>query len=142
MKGTQTEVGLKELFMANSEDHLLLLFSSEKLEELNKKEEAKMLREKALVELGHARGILEKMIKYMGVESIREWLSEIKNKKAENVRDEFTLTSTIYLLSKLLSEKVSDEKEKEELTKQADEYYQKAKGAYERILESNVSLTK
>lgn len=140
MKGTQTEMGLKGLFMANSEDHLLLSFTSEKLYQLNKKEESQMVKEKSLVELGHARGILEKLIKYMGVDSMREWLNEIKNKKGEDVKEEFMLTSTVYLLSKLLSEKVSDIKEKEELTKQAEIYYQKAKEIYDKLLESNVNI--
>lgn len=140
MKRTQTEMGLKELFMANSEDHLLLSFTSEKLYQLNKKEESQMVKEKSLVELGHARGILEKLIKYMGVDSMREWLNEIKNKKGEDVKEEFMLTSTVYLLSKLLSEKVSDIKEKEELTKQAEIYYQKAKEIYDKLLESNVNI--
>jgi hypothetical protein len=125
MKGTQTEMGLKGLFMANSEDHLLLSFTSEKLYQLNRKEEAQMVKEKSLVELGHAKGILEKLVKYMGVNSMKEWLNEIKNKKGDDVKEEFMLTCTVYLLSKLLSEKISDIKEKEELTKQAEIYYQK-----------------
>jgi cellulose biosynthesis protein BcsQ len=140
MKGTQTEMGLKELFMANSEDHLLLSFTSEKLYQLNRKEEAQMVKEKSLVELGHAKGILEKLVKYMEVNSMKEWLNEIKNKKGDDVKEEFMLTSTVYLLSKLLSEKVSDIKEKEELTKQAEIYYQKAKEIYEKLLESNVNI--
>ncbi|MFP3198106.1 MAG: hypothetical protein RXQ78_06615 [Sulfolobaceae archaeon] len=140
MKGTQTEMGLKGLFMANSEDHLLLSFTSEKLYQLNRKEEAQMVKEKSLVELGHAKGILEKLVKYMGVNSMKEWLNEIKNKKGDDVKEEFMLTSTVYLLSKLLSEKVSDIKEKEELTKQAEIYYQKAKEIYEKLLESNVNI--
>ncbi|BCU69226.1 hypothetical protein [Stygiolobus caldivivus] len=139
MKGTQTEMGLKELFMANCEDHLLLSFTSEKLYELNKKDEAQMVKEKSLVELGHAKGILEKLIKYMGLESMKDWLEEIKNKKAENIKEDFMLTSTVYLLSKLLSEKVSDTKEKEELKGQAEVYYQKAKEKYEQVLESSIS---
>ena len=140
MKGTQTEMGLKGLFMANSEDHLLLSFTSEKLYQLNRKEEAQMVKEKSLVELGHAKGILEKLVKYMGVNSMKEWLNEIKNKKGDDVKEEFMLTSTVYLLSKFLSEKVSDIKEKEELTKQAEIYYQKAKEIYEKLLESNVNI--
>lgn len=140
MKGTQTEMGLKGLFMANSEDHLLLSFTSEKLYQLNRKEEAQMVKEKSLVELGHAKGILEKLVKYMGVNSMKEWLNEIKNEKGDDVKEEFMLTSTVYLLSKLLSEKVSDIKEKEELTKQAEIYYQKAKEIYEKLLESNVNI--
>jgi len=140
MKGTQTEMGLKGLFMANSEDHLLLSFTSEKLYQLNRKEEAQMVKEKSLVELGHAKGILEKLVKYMGVNSMKEWLNEIKNKKGDDVKEEFMLTSTVYLLSKLLSEKISDIKEKEELTKQAEIYYQKAKEIYEKLLESNVNI--
>lgn len=140
MKGTQTEMGLKGLFMANSEDHLLLSFTSEKLYQLNRKEEAQMVKEKSLVELGHAKGILEKLVKYMGVNSMKEWLNEIKNKKGDDVKEEFMLTSTVYLLSKLLSEKVSDIKEKEELTKQAEIYYRKAKEIYEKLLESNVNI--
>ncbi|MEJ2772034.1 MULTISPECIES: hypothetical protein [unclassified Stygiolobus] len=140
MKGTQTEMGLKGLFMANSEDHLLLSFTSEKLYQLNRKEEAQMVKEKSLVELGHAKGILEKLVKYMGVNSMKEWLNEIKNKKGDDVKEEFMLTSTIYLLSKLLSEKISDIKEKEELTKQAEIYYQKAKEIYEKLLESNINV--
>ncbi|MFP3346088.1 MAG: hypothetical protein RXR17_01415 [Sulfolobaceae archaeon] len=139
MKGTQTEMGLKGLFMANSEDHLLLSFTSEKLYQLNRKEEAQTVKEKSLVELGHAKGILEKLVKYMGVDSMKDWLNEIKNKKGHDVKEEFMLTSTVYLLSKLLSEKVSDIKEKEELTKQAEIYYQKAKEIYEKLLESNVN---
>ncbi|MFP3232946.1 MAG: hypothetical protein RXR08_04480 [Sulfolobaceae archaeon] len=140
MKGTQTEMGLKGLFMANSEDHLLLSFTSEKLYQLNRKEEAQTVKEKSLVELGHAKGILEKLVKYMGVDSMKDWLNEIKNKKGDDVKEEFMLTSTVYLLSKLLSEKVSDIKEKEELTKQAEIYYQKAKEIYEKLLESNVNI--
>jgi hypothetical protein len=140
MKGTQTEMGLKGLFMANSEDHLLLSFTSEKLYQLNRKEEAQMVKEKSLVELGHAKGILEKLVKYMGVNSMKEWLNEIKNKKGDDVKEEFMLTCTVYLLSKLLSEKVSDIEEREELTKQAEIYYQKAKEIYEKLLESNVNI--
>ncbi|MEJ2779881.1 hypothetical protein WIW89_02985 [Stygiolobus sp. CP850M] len=140
MKGTQTEMGLKGLFMANSEDHLLLSFTSEKLYQLNRKEEAQMVKEKSLVELGHAKGILEKLVKYMGVNSMKEWLNEIKNKKGDDVKEEFMLTCTVYLLSKLLSEKISDIKEKEELTKQAEIYYQKAKEIYEKLLESNINV--
>jgi len=140
MKGTQTEMGLKGLFMANSEDHLLLSFTSEKLYQLNRKEEAQMVKEKSLVELGHAKGILEKLIKYMGVNSMKEWLNEIKNKKGDDVKEEFMLTCTVYLLSKLLSEKISDIREKEELTKQAEIYYQKAKEIYEKLLESNINV--
>jgi hypothetical protein len=140
MKGTQTEMGLKGLFMANSEDHLLLSFTSEKLYQLNRKEEAQMVKEKSLVELGHAKGILEKLVKYMGVNSMKEWLNEIKNKKGDDVKEEFMLTCTVYLLSKLLSEKISDIKEKEELTKQAEIYYKKAKEIYEKLLESNINV--
>ncbi|MFP3187597.1 MAG: hypothetical protein RXR07_00785, partial [Sulfolobaceae archaeon] len=123
-----------------SEDHLLLSFTSEKLYQLNRKEEAQMVKEKSLVELGHAKGILEKLVKYMGVNSMKEWLNEIKNKKGDDVKEEFMLTCTVYLLSKLLSEKISDIKEKEELTKQAEIYYQKAKEIYEKLLESNINV--
>ncbi|MEM4138626.1 MAG: rubrerythrin [Sulfolobaceae archaeon] len=68
--GRQTEIGLKELFKANAEDYLTLLLLSEKLEQLGKKEEAKMLREKAMVELGHAKAIFETLLKYKNVTDI------------------------------------------------------------------------
>ncbi|ARM74999.1 rubrerythrin [Acidianus manzaensis] len=60
--GKETEMGLKELFKANAEDYLTLSFLADKLDKLGKKEEAKMLREKARVEYGHAMGIFEKLL--------------------------------------------------------------------------------
>ncbi|MEM4223352.1 MAG: rubrerythrin, partial [Metallosphaera sp.] len=45
--GKETEMGLKELFKANAEDYMLLSFLADKLEAAGKKEEAKVLREKA-----------------------------------------------------------------------------------------------
>lgn len=128
--------------MANSEDHLLLSFSSEKLRELGREEEAKMISEKALVELGHARGILEKMIKYMGIESVKEWLEEISKKdKFESLHEEFMFYSTRYLLSKLLSEKESDYKERKGLEEKASKYYSRAKETFLKLLESGEKLT-
>ncbi|ACP44360.1 conserved hypothetical protein [Sulfolobus islandicus Y.G.57.14] len=61
--GKETEMGLKELFKANAEDFMSLMLVAEKLEQLGKKEEAKALREKALVELGHAKAIFETLLK-------------------------------------------------------------------------------
>jgi hypothetical protein len=142
VKGTQTEMGLKRLFMANSEDHLLLSFSSEKLRQLGREEEAKMISEKALVELGHARGILEKMIKYMGIESVKEWLEEIcKKDKFESLHEEFIFYSTRYLLSKLLSEKESDYNERKRLEEEASKYYSRANETFLKLLESGEKLT-
>lgn len=60
--GKETEMGLKELFKANAEDYLTLTFLADKLEALGRKEEAKLLREKARVEYGHAMGIFEKLL--------------------------------------------------------------------------------
>jgi len=75
--GRQTELGLKELFKANAEDYMTLLLLSEKLEQIGRKEEAKMLREKAMVELGHAKAIFETLLKYKDVsEILGEALSE------------------------------------------------------------------
>jgi rubrerythrin len=60
--GKETEMGLKELFKANAEDYLMLTFLANKLEKMGRTEEAKMLREKATVEYGHATGIFEKLL--------------------------------------------------------------------------------
>ncbi|AEE95160.1 hypothetical protein [Acidianus hospitalis] len=60
--GKETEMGLKELFKANAEDYLTLTFLADKLEALGRKEEARLLREKARVEYGHAMGIFEKLL--------------------------------------------------------------------------------
>ena len=62
--GKETQMGLKELFKANAEDYMSLMLVAEKLEQLGKKEEAKALREKALVELGHAKAIFETLLKH------------------------------------------------------------------------------
>ncbi|AHC50581.1 hypothetical protein SUSAZ_00260 [Sulfolobus acidocaldarius SUSAZ] len=133
MKGTQTEIGLKELFIANSEDHLLLLFSSQKLEEINKRDESEKIREKAIVELGHARGILEKMIKYLGLEYITNWFEELNKKESDQLKEKFMLTATVYMLSKLLAEKLPERKD--ELETKSKEKYEDAKKLYERILD-------
>lgn len=140
MKGTKTEMGLKELFMANSEDHLFLYFVSEKLEELNKKEEAKMIKDKALVELGHARGIFEKMNKYLGTDEMRKWLNELEKVEGKEIKEKFAYTATQYMLSKILSEKIEDIKLKEELTNKANEKYNKAKQLFEELLKSGSEL--
>ncbi|MCI2415387.1 MAG: rubrerythrin [Candidatus Aramenus sp.] len=60
--GKETEMGLKELFKANAEDYMLLTLLANKLERMGKVEEAKILKEKALVELAHASGIFEKLL--------------------------------------------------------------------------------
>ncbi|BFH72502.1 hypothetical protein SJAV_04460 [Sulfurisphaera javensis] len=140
MKGTKTEMGLKELFLANSEDHLFLYFLSEKLEELNKKEEAKMIRDKALVELGHAKGIFEKMNKYLGTEYLQNWLNELENTEAKEIKEKFAYTATQYMLSKILSEKVTDEKVKQELSAKASQKYNEAKQWFEELLKSGSEL--
>lgn len=67
--GKETQMGLKELFKANAEDFLSLMLVAEKLEQLGKKDEAKALREKALVELGHAKAIFETLLKHQGLSS-------------------------------------------------------------------------
>ncbi|NON61452.1 rubrerythrin, partial [Acidianus sp. DSM 29099] len=68
--GKETENGLKFLFKANAEDYLTLSFLADKLEAMGKKEEAKILREKARVEFGHARGIFEKLLANTDVNSV------------------------------------------------------------------------
>jgi len=140
MKGTKTEMGLKELFMANSEDHLFLYFISEKLDEFNKKEEAKMIRDKALVELGHARGIFEKMNKYLGTEEMKNWLSELEKMKGKEIKEKFAYTATEYMLSKILSERIEDSKMKEELVNKANQKYNEAKELFEELLKSGSDL--
>jgi len=140
MKGTKTEMGLKELFMANSEDHLFLYFISEKLDEFNKKEEAKMIRDKALVELGHARGIFEKMNKYLGTEEMKNWLSELEKMKGKEIKEKFAYTATQYMLSKILSERIEDSKMKEELVNKANQKYNEAKELFEELLKSGSDL--
>nr|WP_240938866.1 rubrerythrin [Metallosphaera hakonensis] len=74
--GKETEMGLKELFKANAEDYMLLSFLADKLEAAGKKEEAKVLREKARVELGHARGIFEKLYVHAGNSMLNEFTRE------------------------------------------------------------------
>jgi len=140
MKGTKTEMGLKHLFMANSEDHLFLFFISEKLDELNKKEEAKMIRDKALVELGHAKGIFEKMSKYLGMQEMINWLSELEKMEGKEVKEKFAYTATQYLLSKILSERIEDPKLKEELANKANQNYNKAKELFEELLKTGSEL--
>ena len=140
MKGTKTEMGLKELFMANSEDHLFLYFISEKLDEFNKKEEAKMIRDKALVELGHARGIFEKMNKYLGIEEMKNWLSELEKMEGKEIKEKFAYTATQYMLSKILSERIEDSKLKEELAYKATQKYNQAKELFEELLKSGSEL--
>ena len=140
MKGTKTEMGLKELFMANSEDHLFLYFISEKLDEFNKKEEAKMIRDKALVELGHARGIFEKMNKYLGTEEMKNWLSELEKMEGNEIKEKFAYTATQYMLSKILSERIEDSKLKEELVNKANQKYNEAKELFEELLKSGSDL--
>jgi len=140
MKGTKTEMGLKELFMANSEDHLFLYFISEKLDEFNKKEEAKMIRDKALVELGHARGIFEKMNKYLGTEEMKNWLSELEKMEGKEIKEKFAYTATQYMLSKILSERMEDSKLKEELVNKANQKYNEAKELFEELLKSGSDL--
>jgi rubrerythrin len=68
--GRETEKGLIELYKANAEDYLTLFLLSEKLEQLGKKEEAKLLREKAYIELGHAKAIFEILLKYKDISEI------------------------------------------------------------------------
>lgn len=53
--GPKTEMGLKELFIANSEDHFLLKLSSQKLSEAGKTEESKIIGDKSMTEFRHAR---------------------------------------------------------------------------------------
>ncbi|MCY0859698.1 MAG: hypothetical protein OWQ54_04640 [Sulfolobaceae archaeon] len=134
MKNTQTEKGLKELFFANSEDHLLLLFSAQKLKEDNRVEDAKDIEEKALVELGHAKGILEKLIKYLGLEEVWKWYNELSREETKDIKEKFRIVATQYLLSKLLSEKITDKRS--ELENTAKEKFEEAKKLYEQILEA------
>jgi len=68
--GKETEMGLKELFRANAEDFMSLMLIAEKLEQLGKKEEAKALREKALVELGHAKAIFETLLRHQQLNNV------------------------------------------------------------------------
>ncbi len=133
--GKQTEEGLKHLFMANSEDHLLLLFSSEAYEQAGKREEATKLREKALVELGHAKGILEKIIQYNGLEYVKAWLNELESSKVPD--DEplrFMHYATLYMLYKLLTER--NELPKNEGESKAATYYELSRKAFQDLLDS------
>jgi rubrerythrin len=68
--GPKTEEGLKELFVANAEDYMRLLIISDYLERMGKTEEAKKFREKAMVEMGHAKAILATLIRYRGLKSL------------------------------------------------------------------------
>ncbi|EHP70807.1 MAG: rubrerythrin [Metallosphaera yellowstonensis] len=84
--GKETEMGLKELFKANAEDYMLLSFLADKLEAAGRKEEAKILREKARVEMGHARGIFEKLFAHTGTESM---LGQFTKEEAEEHVSEY-----------------------------------------------------
>ena len=133
--GKQTEEGLKHLFMANSEDHLMLLFSSEAYEYAGRVEEAKKLKEKAYVELGHAKGILEKIIQYNGIDFVKEWLKELESSKVPD--DEplrFMHYATLYLLYKLLTER--NELPKEEGESKISMYYDLSRKAFQDLLDS------
>ncbi|MEM4047524.1 MAG: rubrerythrin, partial [Metallosphaera sp.] len=74
--GKETEMGLKELFKANAEDYMLLSLLADKLQKAGKVEEAKILMEKAKVELGHARGIFEKLYQNAGNSMLNEFTRE------------------------------------------------------------------
>ncbi|AEB95348.1 hypothetical protein [Metallosphaera cuprina] len=74
--GKETEMGLKELFKANAEDYMLLSLLADKLQKAGKVEEAKILMEKAKVELGHARGIFEKLYQHAGNSMLNEFTRE------------------------------------------------------------------
>jgi len=83
--GKGTEEGLKELFKANAEDYMLLSLIAEKLEAMGRKEEAMKVREKAKVELGHAKGIFEKLLSNT---STKEMLNEfVKEEEDEHVSE-------------------------------------------------------
>ena len=133
--GKETEEGLRHLFMANSEDHLLLLFSSEAYESAGRTKEAEELREKALVELGHAKGILEKIIQYNGVNYVKDWLRELEG--SEVPKDEplkFMHYATLYMLHKLLTER--NVLPKEEGESKTSLYYDLSRKSFQELLES------
>ncbi|MEM0122826.1 MAG: rubrerythrin, partial [Saccharolobus sp.] len=63
-----------------------LMLVAEKLEQLGKKEEAKALREKALVELGHAKAIFETLLKH---EELNEMVSGMAKEEEEQHVSEY-----------------------------------------------------
>ncbi|MUN29327.1 hypothetical protein [Sulfuracidifex metallicus] len=139
--GPKTEMGLKELFIANSEDHFLLKLSAGKLEQAKKIEEAKIISEKSMTEFRHARGIFEKLVSYLGEDKMLEWLKEIEKMKEENSRDIFVKYSTIYMLSSFLSDKKVEPEVKVQLQLKSKECLPKILDSYEKILnDPNVKL--
>jgi rubrerythrin len=77
--GKETERGLKELLRANAEDYMTLALLAEKMEAAGKAEEAKLLREKAAVELGHAKAIFETLVRAGGLKETAKELAEVED---------------------------------------------------------------
>ncbi len=139
--GPKTEMGLKELFIANSEDHFLLKLSAEKLNQAKKIEESKIISDKSMTEFRHARGIFEKLNSYLGEEKLLEWLKEIEAMKEDSARDVFVKYTTIYMLSSFLSDKKVGQDTSVALKEKANSCLPKIVDSYEKILnDPNVSL--
>jgi hypothetical protein len=133
--GPKTEEGLKHLFMANSEDHLMLLFSSEAYQSAGKLEQARELKEKALVELGHAKGILEKIIQYNGLDYVIKWFEELKaSQPPTNEPERFMHYATLYMMANLLAERVQEKSRA--FKEEASLYYDLSRKAFADLLES------
>jgi hypothetical protein len=135
--GSKTEEGLKHLFMANSEDHLLLLFSSEAYEAVGKTNQAKELKEKAFVELGHAKGILEKIVQYNGINYVVKWYEELKSSEVPKEEPKrFMHYATLYMMANLLAER---KKDSEAIYRaEASRYYELSRKAFQDLLDSGL----
>jgi len=83
---------------------------------------------------------VEKMNKYLGTEYLRNWLNELEKTETKEIKEKFAYTATQYMLSKILSDKVTDEKSKEELLAKANEKYNEAKQWFEELLKSGSDL--
>ncbi|AAT43547.1 hypothetical protein [Picrophilus oshimae] len=85
--GVKTEEGLRELLTANAEDHMRLMLSAEFMERLGRPEEARELRDKAMVELGHAKAIFSTLVKYQGLDAL---INEMAKEETEQHVSEYS----------------------------------------------------
>jgi rubrerythrin len=85
--GEKTEMGLKELLTANAEDHMRLMLSAEYFEKMGKADVARELREKANVELGHAKAIFATLVKYNGLDKM---VQDMAKEESEQHVSEYT----------------------------------------------------
>ncbi|BBD72319.1 hypothetical protein HS1genome_0708 [Sulfodiicoccus acidiphilus] len=64
---------------ANAEDYMTLALLAERMEAVGRTEEAKLLREKAAVELGHAKAIFETLVKAEGLQATAKELADVED---------------------------------------------------------------